>query len=187
MTIRVLLRDHPHRAVALATDSHVLIFKYDPLVLGGSTTSLNSQSGSTQSQCMVEFASTVTADLSDYRSLSSLTVLGTLGLITINNDIFLCVVNGASRVATVKPEESVQQITSVEFRRLICPFGESVDLTDFRLHQQGRPRLSATGPNQQIPYRLARRRWVRPPPWPAGNGTSLSGAEEALEWWQFLL
>ena len=55
-------------------------------------------------------------DLQEYRSLSSLSVHGTLGLITVNGDVFLCVVSGASRVATVRPDETVQRILSVEFR-----------------------------------------------------------------------
>lgn len=116
MTIRVLLRDYPHRAVALATDSHVLTFRHSPAAAGVSTTSLSNQSEQAHPQCMVEFLDTASADLTDYRSLTSLNVQGTLGLITIANDVFLCVVSGASRVATVRPGESVQQINSVEFR-----------------------------------------------------------------------
>ncbi|TKA68704.1 hypothetical protein B0A49_05409 [Cryomyces minteri] len=64
---------------------------------------------------MVEFSKLDAADLDEYRSLSSLSVLGTLGLITINNDVFLCVVNGAVKTATVRPGETVQRIYSVEF------------------------------------------------------------------------
>ncbi|KAK5013885.1 Inositol-1,4,5-trisphosphate 5-phosphatase 1, partial [Cryomyces antarcticus] len=64
---------------------------------------------------MVEFLKLDPADLDDYQSLSSLPVLGTLGLITINNDVFLCVVNGAVKIATVRPGETVQRIYSVEF------------------------------------------------------------------------
>lgn len=122
MPIKVLLRDYP-RAVALATDAHVLIFRHSlskTIGPGASTTSLGSQKETTQPQCMVEFSSIEKADLSDFRSLTSLTTLGTLGLITVNNDVFLCVVSGASRVATVKPGENVQQITSVEFRESDC-------------------------------------------------------------------
>ena len=65
---------------------------------------------------MVEFAAVDTVDLSDYRSLSSLSVYGTLGLITVNNDVFLCVVSSATRAATVRPEETIQRINAVEFR-----------------------------------------------------------------------
>ena len=113
MTIRVLLRDHPHRAVALATDDHILTFRHSASTAGASSLSVNStQSNTLQPRCMVEFAT-------DFRSLSSLTVFGTLGLITINGDIFLCVVNGAQRAATVRNGENVLKITSVEFREFL--------------------------------------------------------------------
>lgn len=56
--------------------------------------------------------------MGEYRSLSSLKVQGTLGLVTINNDVFLCVVNGNSTVATVRPAETIQRILSVEFHCL---------------------------------------------------------------------
>ncbi|KAF2222115.1 SacI homology domain-containing protein [Elsinoe ampelina] len=118
MTIRVLLRDYPHRAVALATNDHVLTFRHnksdtqDPRIPALNTNSI--QNGS-PSQCMVDFSSIAQADLSDFRSLTSLAIHGTLGLVTVGGDIFLCVVNGANRVATVRPGENVQQITSVEF------------------------------------------------------------------------
>jgi len=120
MTICVLLRDHPERAVALATDSHVLIFRHNPSTFSANdpripSASIHAQT-TIQQQCIVEFSAIDSADLTDYRSLTSLSVQGTLGLVTINGDIFLCVVSGASRVASVRPGENVQQITSVDFR-----------------------------------------------------------------------
>lgn len=57
-------------------------------------------------------------DLSDYRTLSPLPVHGTLGLITISNDVFLCVVTGATKVASVRPGETVEKIFGVEFHCL---------------------------------------------------------------------
>ncbi len=120
MSVRVLLRDHPHRAIALVTSTHALIFRHSPVSteLGpnGSLTSLQSQNSSIAARCMVEFSPLSSTDLSDYRSLSSLPVQGTLGLITISNDVFICLVSGASRVATVRPGETVQRIHSVDFR-----------------------------------------------------------------------
>ncbi|TKX25203.1 inositol-1,4,5-trisphosphate 5-phosphatase-like protein [Elsinoe australis] len=118
MTIRVLLRDYPHRAVALATDDHVLTFRHNktdaPDSRIPSSTTANGQNAA-QPQCMVDFSPTADSDLSGFRSLTSLSIHGTLGLVTISGDIFLCVVNGANRVATLRPGENVQQITSVEF------------------------------------------------------------------------
>jgi len=120
MTIRVLLRDHPHRAIALATNEHILTFRHSPSTAGASSISVNSTSStSLEPRCLVEFASIKDTDTSDFRSLSSLSAQGTLGLITIGSDIFLCVVNGSQRVATVRPEEHVQKITSVEFRTCV--------------------------------------------------------------------
>lgn len=119
MSIKVLLRDHPHRAIALKTDSHILTFRHSPSTASVSTTSLGNASlqEATTPRCMVEFSAVEDTDTSDYRSLTSLSVQGTLGLVTINHDIFLCVVNGASKVATLRPGENIQRITSVEFRQ----------------------------------------------------------------------
>lgn len=62
---------------------------------------------------MVEFAAQNSIDLNGYRTVS--TAQGTLGLITLNNDVFLCAIIGASQVASVRPGETVQKIHSVEF------------------------------------------------------------------------
>ena len=52
-------------------------------------------------------------DFTGYRTLGS--AQGTLGLITLNNDVFLCTVTGASQVAAPRPEETVQKIQAVDF------------------------------------------------------------------------
>ncbi|KAL9109257.1 MAG: hypothetical protein Q9227_006012 [Pyrenula ochraceoflavens] len=62
---------------------------------------------------MVEFTDKSSIDLTGFRTLSK--GYGTLGLVTLNNDVFLCVVTGSSQVATVRPGETVQKINSVEF------------------------------------------------------------------------
>jgi synaptojanin len=56
--------------------------------------------------------------MSEYRTLSIYRVLGTLGLVTIGGDVFICVVNNSSTVATVRPGENVQRISGVEFHCL---------------------------------------------------------------------
>jgi hypothetical protein len=123
MSIRALIKEQPQRAIALATSTHALIFRHSPSSVDatGSTFHGISQTpiqgnGSGIPRCLVEFSAVDTVDLSDYRSLSSLSVYGTLGLITVNNDVFLCVVSSATRAATVRPEETVQRINAVEFR-----------------------------------------------------------------------
>jgi hypothetical protein len=124
MSIRVLIKDHPNRAIALATTSHVLILRHssnstaDNGVRNDSQSSLGSD-GAT-ARCMVEFSRVEDVDTADYRSLSTLSVHGTLGLITVNGDVFLVVVSGASKVASVRPGETVLRIHSVSFCGLPC-------------------------------------------------------------------
>ena len=125
MSIHVVLRDQPHRAIALVTDSHALIFRHSPSTIesaaNGAISSLqpvqipSHGTGSATPRCIAEFSSLDSLDLGDYRSLALAPVQGTLGLITINNDVFLCVVSGAARVATVRPRETVQRIHAVDF------------------------------------------------------------------------
>jgi hypothetical protein len=69
---------------------------------------------------MVEFATLEDVDLTEYRSLRLSGVHGTLGLININADVFLCVISGAVRVAMVRPNETVQRILSVDFCQSVC-------------------------------------------------------------------
>jgi hypothetical protein len=133
MPIRVFLKDSPQRAIALATDSHVLIFRHSPYVAGakqGSSTSIN-EGGIPR--CIVEFSPWEGQDMTGYRTLSSLNIQGTLGLVTLNGNVFLCVVNGSTKVATVRPGETVQRILSVEFHCL-----NSSDF-DHLLHDQINP------------------------------------------------
>ena len=124
MVARVLLRDRPHRAVALATSSHILTFRHtssSSKSANASSTSLNTQIASSgpsatsgASRCIVELESLGNLDLREYRTLSH-SVYGTLGLITVDEDVFLCVVSGASKAAQVRPGETVNRILSVDF------------------------------------------------------------------------
>lgn len=116
--MRVLLRAHPQRSIALATETHVLIFKHNSTTTGSANNSTTSLADNGAPRCVVEFRPWEQADMEDYRTLSSLKVYGTLGLITIGRDVFLCVVSNARTVATVRPGEDVQQILSVEFHCL---------------------------------------------------------------------
>ena len=119
MSIRILIRDHPRRALALETDTHVLIFRQNSVATDGKNGAQPALGDFAEPQSIVEFVEKSQTDLEEYRPLSLATVQGTLGLITINNDVFLCVVTGASRVATVRPRETVQRISAVEFRKLV--------------------------------------------------------------------
>ncbi|KAF1845724.1 uncharacterized protein K460DRAFT_355505 [Cucurbitaria berberidis CBS 394.84] len=120
MSIRVLIKEYPHRAIALATSTHALVLRHSSSSteltgnFNASSTSLGSN-GSGATRCMVEFSNLEDVDLNEYRALHSVNAHGTLGLITVNGDVFLVVVNGASKVATVRPGETVQRIHSVGF------------------------------------------------------------------------
>lgn len=118
--MKLFIRDSP-RAIALATDTHVLVLRHSPSTVqisrNASSTSLPDTAGSAP-KSVVEFAPWEGHDMSAYRSLTSLRVLGTLGLVTLGSDVFLCVVNGSSHAATVRPGETVQRILSVEFHCL---------------------------------------------------------------------
>nr|OQO16290.1 hypothetical protein B0A51_17157 [Rachicladosporium sp. CCFEE 5018] len=116
--MRVLVRADPQRSIALATETHVLIFRHSSSSTDLRTGSSTSVAEHGAPKCIVEFLPWEKADMEDYRSLSSLKAFGTLGLVTLAGDVFLCVVNSASRVATVRPGEDVQRIVSVEFHCL---------------------------------------------------------------------
>jgi hypothetical protein len=111
MSLRVLCRDYPQRTIALAAEDYVLSFQH--ISTPSESFSTTSLSSATQQRCIVEFSSRSSINLKEYRPLS--TCFGTLGLITLNSDVFLCVVARASQVATVRPGETVQRISNVEF------------------------------------------------------------------------
>lgn len=68
----------------------------------------------------MEFSRLSAVDLQDYRPISH-PCKGTLGLITLGGDVFICLVNGSSHVATVRPGERVEKIHTVSFRKLEPP------------------------------------------------------------------
>lgn len=101
--LRVLCRDQPQRTIALVTSDHALIFHYSAAETGAKTAP----------RCQVEFANVSSVDLEGYRSLGA--GHGTLGMITLGDDVFVCVVTGSSQAATVRPGESVSRIDNVDF------------------------------------------------------------------------
>lgn len=115
MSLRLLLRDHPLRSFALVTETHALIFRHSLPNVGLDLSKNGTGINRPASKCMVEFSALEEIDLTDYRVLRASGVQGTLGLISISADVFLCVISGAIRVATVRPNETVQRILSVEF------------------------------------------------------------------------
>lgn len=128
MSVHVLLKDLPHRAIALSTDQYVLVFRHtheaaDESGLNRSSSDLSSYStGRTNgpSRCLVEFSERSSIDLTGFRKVGK--ALGTLGLITLNHDVFLCTVASSSNVATVRPGETVQKINLVEFCTILASY-----------------------------------------------------------------
>ncbi|KAJ9157486.1 SacI domain and endonuclease/exonuclease/phosphatase [Pleurostoma richardsiae] len=122
---QLLIREYPHRAIAIVSQSHALIFRHShttgEAIANGSLTSVSSarpRADSASSKCMVEFTPATKKLLADYRPLTARPIYGTLGLILVNGDVFLCVITHASRVATLRPGETVERILSVEFYAL---------------------------------------------------------------------
>lgn len=101
--LRVLCQDQPRRTIALLASDHVLIFHYNEAEGGPRAAP----------RCQVEFLEASSVDLAGYRSLGA--GYGTLGLVTLNDDVFVCVVTGSSQAATVRPAEAVARIDNVDF------------------------------------------------------------------------
>ncbi|KAK0748231.1 SacI homology domain-containing protein [Apiosordaria backusii] len=119
---QVLIRDYPHRAIAIASNTHALILRHSTTANDGadgfgsiSARTRTNTFDSLSSKCMVEFSPKSNNLLDDYRPLTPRPIYGTLGLISIERDVFLCVITQASRVATIRPGETVERIEAVQF------------------------------------------------------------------------
>ncbi|PWY77149.1 SacI domain and endonuclease/exonuclease/phosphatase family protein [Aspergillus sclerotioniger CBS 115572] len=107
--LRIYTRNYPNRTIALATAEYVLIFRS-----GLAEAEINAQHHSKATpRCLVDFAPLSSVDLKGYRVLGD--GYGTLGLVTLGEDVFLCVITGSSRAATIKPGETISRINSVDF------------------------------------------------------------------------
>lgn len=113
MLLRILVRENP-RAIALASEQHALIFRHS-VGPGSDGVPETYDYQSSIPKCIVQFSALNSFDLSAYHSIRASSIYGTLGLINVGTDIFLCVISTAIRVATVRPDEHVQKILSVEF------------------------------------------------------------------------
>ncbi|PKS06412.1 hypothetical protein jhhlp_007160 [Lomentospora prolificans] len=117
---QIFVREHPHRAIAIVSDSHSLIFRYSNTTSGQgnplSVAGYRPRNGDGfEPKCMVEFSRNTRHVLQHYRPLTPQPIYGTLGLTSIEGDVFLCVVTQAIRAATIRPGETVERIASVEF------------------------------------------------------------------------
>ena len=129
MSLQLLLRDHPSRAFAIVTEKHALVFRHTQSTSTGELHSTAIDGKAAPSKGMIEFSALADVDLSDYRVIRSSDIYGTLGLININDDVFLCLITGAIRVASLRPQENVLKILSVEFRQCFKPLSNNIWLT----------------------------------------------------------
>lgn len=119
------IRDYPHRSIAIVSSSHALILRYtsstSEAIANGSLTSVASArprgngGEGLVSKCMVEFAPNSKDLLHDYRPLTHQPIYGTLGLMTVDGEVFLSVITHATRAATLRPGETVERIAGVAF------------------------------------------------------------------------
>lgn len=118
------IRDYPHRSIAIVSTTHALVLRYSSSSSdfsgNASLTSLPSTKGrsgneASVAKCMVEFSPISEKLLKDYRPLTPRPIYGTLGLIAVNNDVFLSVITRAAHAATVRPGETVEKILGVAF------------------------------------------------------------------------
>lgn len=125
-SLRIFCQDYPQRTIALVTPEHALIFYC--------STDIVPNSQREPPRCLVEFSSLSSVDLKGYRALGN--GYGTLGLVTLNEDVFLCVVTGSSKAATVRPGETILRIDNVDFcttslpslnTPYICRFGTDLN------------------------------------------------------------
>ncbi|KAH6689111.1 synaptojanin-2 [Plectosphaerella plurivora] len=124
---QLYIRDYPHRSVAIVSSTHALIFRYSSSSSAAGESLGNSHAfppppsrgrgnpDASAAKCMVEFTAINKNTLAEYRPLIPRPIFGTLGLISVDGDVFLSVVTHAARVATLRPGETVEKIASVEF------------------------------------------------------------------------
>jgi hypothetical protein len=102
---------------------------------------------------MVEFGSVTSLDLSGYRPLGLLAAHGCLGLITIGDEIFICVVSGTTKVADIRPGETAQKIFAVEFYCLNSDEYDEIERDyDPRTDPYGAQSLTRKEPMPELPF-----------------------------------
>jgi hypothetical protein len=112
-TLRILYRNHPHRTIALATTEYVLVFRHAPSHIKTDPLNHTYQFHSGTFRCVVELLTHPSTDLRGYQLLGG--GCGIIGLITLNQDVFICVVTSSSKAAAVRPEEAILRISNVDF------------------------------------------------------------------------
>jgi hypothetical protein len=132
--MRVYVKEQP-RSLALATDEHVLIFRY----FEGGSGNGNQPTTTQEPKCIVEFARRESIEFQEYTPLSNRECHGFLGIINIHRDVFLCSIIRRSQAASPKPGESIFRIYGVEFHCLTRPDWDFVTLDNNGYPVEGLP------------------------------------------------
>ena len=113
MALQIYIRPEPNRAVAVVSSlsSYALVLHRGR----GVPKQTQNTSSTSRPQCLVQFVPSASVNLSNYTLLRQSRIFGTLGLINISGDVFLCAVTSASEVANIRPSERVLRIAAVEF------------------------------------------------------------------------
>lgn len=100
--MRVYVKEQP-RSLALASDTHVLIFR-----------SFEDQSGA-GTKCIVKFAPKANVNFAGYVPLSTKDCYGFVGIINIGQHVYLGTISRSAQAASPRPNESIARIYGVEF------------------------------------------------------------------------
>ncbi|KAK9467086.1 SacI homology domain-containing protein [Lipomyces arxii] len=128
MAMRVSFCEQP-RTLLLASEDYTLSFQcvvdssdekreihIEKSTVPDGSTGYHESQATPPPRVLVDFADASTIDYEKYRALSSLPCFGCLGLISVENDVFLAVITGASKVAEpITGSETVFRIHGVEF------------------------------------------------------------------------
>ncbi|KAL8895650.1 MAG: hypothetical protein Q9207_008077 [Kuettlingeria erythrocarpa] len=116
MSLRVFLQEHP-RIIVLASERHALVFRHNSSSAAVGLDGVLEAPGHQAAipKCAVGFTALEDCDLSSYRLIKASGIHGTLGLINVDADVYLCVISASVKVATVRPDENVLKILSVDF------------------------------------------------------------------------
>lgn len=100
--MRVYVKEQP-RSLALASDTHVLIFR-----------SFEDQSGA-GTKCIVKFSTLDIVKFTGYVPLSTQDCHGFVGIINIGKHVYLGTITRSAQAASPRPNESISRIYGVEF------------------------------------------------------------------------
>ncbi|KAL1916229.1 uncharacterized protein VTP21DRAFT_5846 [Calcarisporiella thermophila] len=92
--------------------------------------------GSVDPKCVVRLVPVDEFDVSNYTYLNAHPVYGCLGLIHVNNEIFLSVITDCIHLGKIRPGESVHRITDVAFYSLSNGLWDDVDSYNARSYDE---------------------------------------------------